>query len=337
MRWIGLSAFAVLSLCGAAAGSAPMAKPAGAAPIYSEFGAWVLACDNVRTCTARYANPGDDGNDGYLSFSQDAGPSGAVRVMISQAEGGKLDLDGRPLGRFAWRIVGRTDRGRQAMLEGAAALKFIRTIRDGRELSYNAGGSVVALDGFKAALSALNEAQGHGDVPVLPLVYAHPAHAQHFNSKALSGAVRRAREKALPNDCDLDLARDDQAFVLNGREALVALACDIAPYNQTYIVFLTPMNAPDKAKPLRLPLEPGADPKDAARPEGRYLGVSWDARTATFHTRAKDRGRGDCGERSAWTFDGAAFQLTRYDKLGLCGGGPDGDWPTLYRAKVVVK
>lgn len=340
MRRIGLSVFAVVYLCGPAADGAPAAANfLGSTPIYRELGDWVLACDNVRTCTVRYANPSGDGNDGYLSFSRAGGRSGAASVTLSQAAGGRLELDGRPLGRFPWMAVRRKSREQQVILEDAAALKFIRTIRDGRELSYNSGGSTVALDGFKAALAAMDEVQAGRRVPTAnPLVYARPTKAQLSNPKALSGAVRRAKEKALASpDCDLDLAQDDRAFALDDHEALVALACNIGAYNTSYVVFLTPKDAPQKAKLLQLPLPPTSDPKAAREAAGVYVSVSWDARTATFQTRAKDRGRGDCGERTGWTFDGKDFQLTRYDKLAVCGGGPEGDWPTLYRARVVVR
>jgi hypothetical protein len=342
MRWIGLGAVASLCLGNPAApqpaNGAGSAKPVGAPPIYRDFHDWVLVCDNVRTCIARYVNPPGDGSDGYLSFSRDAGPAGAARVTLSEAAGGRVDLDGRSVGRYPWTPVARKGTGRQVVLEDDAALKFVRAIQGGRQISYNAGGSIVSLDGFAAAVAAMDEAQRQPAMDI-PVVYARPAKVGLRNPKALSEAVRKAREAVLSDhDCDLDLARYDQAFALNGGEAVVVLGCDVGAYNKQFVAFLTPVNAPDQAKVLRLPIEPGVEPATVTgKSAGVYVGVSWDPGTATFSTRAKYRGQGDCGSRSAWTFDGREFQFTRYDKLEGCGGGPDGDWPTLYRAKVVVK
>src|SRR4051812_15139168 len=120
MRWIGLGVL-MLFCCGvAAAEPAPVARLLGAPPIYREFRDWVLVCDNVRTCVARY--PGG-GNDGYLSFSRDPGPSGSARVTLSSAAGGRLERDGRLMARYPWSPVTRKGTGRQDVLEGDAARK----------------------------------------------------------------------------------------------------------------------------------------------------------------------------------------------------------------------
>jgi hypothetical protein len=340
-----------------------MAKLLGEPPIYREFRDWVLVCDNVRTCVARSASAQDDGGDGSLSLSRDAGPSGAVRLTRSAAAGGRLELDGRALGRYPWTIT-RPKRGDpQAVLEGGSALDFVRAIREGRELSYNAGGSVVSLDGLKAALSEMDEAQGRSgtgtalakvgskpasSVPAaasLPVVRAVPAKAALARPRAFADAVRTARQDELNrHDCDLDTAKDDQAFAPDAGHVVVFLACNLGAYNLQGVLFIAPRAAPDQARLLILPLEPGRKPADISAQNAAVYSwnrqaadTGWKAKSATFWTREKARGRGDCGSRSAWTFDGKDFQLSRYDKLDQCSGGPDGDWPTLYRTRVVVK
>jgi hypothetical protein len=364
---MGAGALALLCLCGQAKaqsiGKHEEAAAFGAAPIYREFGDWVLVCDNVRTCVARYANEQADGNDGYLNLSRDAGPAGAVSVTVSYPVGGRLDLDGRSLDRYPWASVRRRKESPQAIIKGAAALNFVHAVRDGRKLAYNSDGSVVSLDGFKAALSAMDEAQGRagsqtalveiGDKPAssvppappLPVVHAAPNKADLANPKRFTEAVRSAWQDELKKrDCDLDLAADDHVFAPDAGHVVVFLACNVGAYNTQGLMFIAPRTALDQARLLVLPAEPGKPSAGvSAQDAGVYFWNSyapdtgWKPKTATFLTRSKIRGRGDCGERSGWTFDGKAFQPTHYAKLDSCGGGPEGDWPTLFRARVVVK
>jgi len=44
----------------------------------------------------------------------------------------------------------------------------------------------------------------------------------------------------------------------------------------------------------------------------------------------------DCGESTEWAFDGSQFHISSYNRLDRCGGGPPGDWPTLYRTTTVL-
>lgn len=361
MRWMSVGALVSFGMCSQAA-ALPIAKHEPAAsPIYREFHDWVLVCDNVRTCVARYAKAVDDGNDGYLNLKRDAGPAGAMSVTISAPAGGRLELDGRSMSRYPWAPVAREGGWRGAVLKGLDALKLVHAVRDGRELSYNAGGSVVSLDGFKAALSAMDEAQGRvgsqtalaltgpapasvvPSRPALPVVRAAPNTARPAIPTRFTEAVRRAKQDELgKRDCDVDLAADDRAFAPDAEHIVVFLACNAGAYNLQGLMFIAPRTAPDQARRLILPVEPGQPSADGARDAGIYVwndapDTGWQPKTATFITRSKARGRGDCGWRSAWTFDGHAFQPTQHARLDRCAGGPDGDWPTLYRSRVVAK
>ena len=42
----------------------------------------------------------------------------------------------------------------------------------------------------------------------------------------------------------------------------------------------------------------------------------------------------DCGQSAEWVFDGVQFRVDSFNRLDRCGGGPPGDWPTLYRATI---
>ena len=367
MRRTGLIALALFCLCGQATAQSDgkheqavvaADKSPQAAPIYREFHDWVLACDNIRTCVARYAKAQDDGADGYLSVARDAGPKGAMRATLSYPAGGRVELDGRSAGRYPWVAVRRKGAGKQAVITDAAALQFVRAVKDGRELSYNAGGSVVSLDGLKAALSAMDEAQGRTGsetalvekgtrpaisvpaAPPLPVVRAVPTKSVLADPHRFAQAVRAVKKDDLERrGCDLDVADNDLAFMPDAGRVVVFLACNVGAYNLQGVLFIAPREAPDRASLLTLPPEPGHAPgQEMEIYWNRYApDTGWRAERATFWTRSKGRGRGDCGSRTAWTFDGKDFQLTRYDKLDRCSGGPEGDWPTLYRARLVAK
>jgi hypothetical protein len=357
------------------AGAVPVARLLGAPPIYREFREWILICDNTKACVARYAFTEERfAIPGYFSLDRQAGPQGRLRLTLmardqSKApDPGRLLLDGRPVGAFPWKIIEKKGRNGEAVLEGEPARKFVQTIKEGQVLALagKADEPVVPLDGMKAALLAMDEAQGRLDTetalvgvgpkpssavsaaPPLPVVYAKPAKDVLSNPRAFAAAVHRANERLLEqHQCDLDRASEDRAFALDANQALVFLGCEAGTYNTSNIALLAPRNAPKKAKLLLLPLQPGESPADVSvvsagsyfwnhyNPDKTWNG--WDAQSATFSQRENGRGLGDCGSHSGWTFDGEAFQLTRYDKLSRCSGGPEDDWPTLYRTRVVVK
>jgi hypothetical protein len=171
-----------------------------------------------------------------------------------------------------------------------------------------------------------------------PVVYAKPTRDDLPNAKAFAAAVRKAAAKVLnDHSCDADQASRDEAHALDGANAIVILGCMEAAYQGSLLAFEAPRNAPGKAHQLFMPLEPRLDPKDSTNSDGEYTEAAWDPKTAAFTESAKGRGIADCGSSSTWTWTGQGFQLSDYNALSRCGGGPPGDWPTIYRTKVVTK
>ena len=344
----------------------PTAKFLGAPPISREFREWVLVCDNTRICVARYAFTKDSfAVPGLLSLIRQPGPEGRLRLTLMARDEekapspGDLMLDGRLLGAFPWKFVEQKGQNGKAILEGEPARQFVQAIKDAQVLSLagKAAEPIVPLDGMKAALLAMDEAQGRVDTktalvrvgsrpvsdapaaPSIPVVYARPARVPLQNPAAFAASVHAAMKDVLDtHECDLDLKRYDRAFALNDTTAFVVLGCSIGAYNKSVLGFLAPRNAPKRARLLLLPAEPGLKRGNVTVAQTGLLDWGdWDPKTATLLETAKGRGLADCGSRSSWTFDGKAFQLTRYDNLDRCSGGPEGDWPTLYRTRVVVK
>ncbi|MDR3512487.1 MAG: DUF1176 domain-containing protein [Caulobacteraceae bacterium] len=344
------------------AAQVPLAEVRGAAPVYREIKDWVLACDNTRVCFARYDPAADGAGGGYLSIAREPGPAGGLTLSLEVVDGdgapspASLRLDGRPIGALPWTL---DPAAQTATLQGPAAAGLVRALKDGSRLAYSParGAPFVSLAGMKAALLAMDEDQGRLDGetalirtgprpasavpagPPLPVVRASPTPDNLPDAAAFAAAVRRARADVLrQHECEPEAASNDEAHALGPGEALVMLGCINAAYQGSVVALRAPRNAPAKARVLVLPLPPTADPANIT-PDvvGEYVGADWDEKTASFSESSKGRGLADCGSSSTWTFDGKAFQLTQYNALTRCGGGPPGDWPTIYRAWVAAK
>jgi hypothetical protein len=332
----------------------------GAQPVYKQIKDWIVACDNTRACVAKFVpdemgKRPSEGEPGYLEISREPGPHGRL-VLVFQGDQATPDpstfrLDGKPIASLSWR---RDDGETTASLKDADAARFVAAVRDGALIAYSPAKDApwVSLSGMTAALLAMDDAQGRvgGETalirrgpaptasvppaPPLPVVRAAPAREPLENAPAFAAAVRRSQAALLDkHDCE-KVARDDQAFGLNPAEAIVIIGCRQAAYQSSMLLFRAPRGAPAKARLVVFPPQPGLDAKAVAAQDGEYVEGEWDPKTATFSEHAKGRGIADCGESSAWVFDGRDFHLASFNYQELCGG-PPGDWPTLFRAKVV--
>jgi hypothetical protein len=346
-------------------GDASAATPAPV-PVYRELRDWILACDNTRACFAKFdfdeetGKRPSDGDPGYLSVTRDAGPDGELTVALQGDEHAPdpagFRLDGRPLPAFPWR---RDDGEQTASLTGQDAVRFLKTIRNGALLTYSPAEDApwVSLRGMSAALLAMDEDQDRlgsqtalirtGPAPAsavpppapLPVLRAAPARTPLPNAKAFAAAVRRSQAKLIAADgyCQPEMKEADQAFALNDSEAIVLIGCMQAAYQASVLLFRAPRADPAKARQVIFPPQPTVDPKLVAEQGGAYIAEDgWDPKTASFSESAKGRGLADCGSSSTWTFDGKDFHLSSYNALNRCGGGPPGDWPTLWRTRVVT-
>lgn len=346
----------VIGLAALAAAASLPAKP-----VYREVRDFVVACDNLRTCVARWApEDGDAGFDAYLEISRDGRADGRLRIALSEMEGGRPDgrslrLDGKPIGRdLAWRF---DPEAAATVTEGEGALALSRRLSEGGRLTYATGRETrtVTLSGLKAALLAIDEAQGRlGTVgafvrvgaaasatvptpPPLPVLTARRADPALTVPPGFAARVRQAQAKVLVrNDCDEERKDADVAWPLNPGEVLVGLGCMMHAYQSSMLLLRAPRDAPEKARLVVMPLAAG-DLPPGPEDHGRYVEGEWNPETATFFEAAKGRGLGDCGSSTSWVFDGAEFQLAEAHRMNRCSGGPPGDWPTVYRSKVVVR
>ena len=341
----------------AAAGPAPV-------PVYKEFGDWVAACDNVRTCTA-HATPdansdaADAQNGVTLTVTRDAGGAAMPSVAVAGEHPGiptAVSIDGHPVtGPLPWATEGTGD-SRVATLSGAPALALLQHMRDGSGMALSLPGSSarISLAGLSATLLLFDDVQGRLDTaaalarpgpqgdasvppaPSVPVVHAAAAPPPLANGKALAAVIRRAQGAALKaHDCDTDVADisdGDDAQPLTASDAVVLLVCIQGAYQGSSLVFRVPRTAPRDARLVRLPIPPGATKPDRDSDADLVTSAAYDPATAVLSEFAKARGIGDCGALAQWTFDGHAFQPSAYASQDRCGGEP-ADWPTLFRTR----
>ena len=155
------------------AASSASAAPASV-PHYAEFGSWLVACDNMRSCEAR----GFDGKtEADLRVVRDAGET-PVRIALTVS--GRLDpdtlhLDGAPLHLAAgWTLKQEDGLATLSTVDPSAVRAFLRQVRDARRITFGAEDAGVPLDGLTAALLRMDDVQGRAGTPTPLMAAAGP-------------------------------------------------------------------------------------------------------------------------------------------------------------------
>ena len=354
------------------AGAAAVARGAGGAtgtdtgtgtgtasttPTYREIGNWIVACDNVATCTAKAVMNFEESLDVAvepleIKIVRDAGPAGALTVSFEAQEAfdtRSVALDGASIAEAL--TPGSEIRGDDstATVGGAAALALVRRMRDGQAVTATQSAKTLttSLKGLAAVLLAIDEAQGRlGNATAFVRVGAAPAsavpaapplpvltsvRAAPRAQLVSAAAVRRAQAAVLKKyECDPKLSQDEVEPLADG-STLVLLQCETYAYQDSSLVFR--VIDPAKASLVILPPPPTDDDKDPS--PGQYVSVGYDPADATLGWGAKGRGIADCGRSVSYAFDGREFRLASYHRQDACGG-ISGDWPTLYRSTIKV-
>ena len=331
----------------------------GSDPIKREFGntdvlaGWLLACDNRRVCRAQPKRSG-----GSLMIRREPGPNGLIRVVLdgqdpwegpSTPDLASLRLTGpSAMPDAPWRV----DRDAEsAVLEGTAALRFVRALIGAQMLSYRMVGDSpdsepfeVPLNGAREALAAMDEAQGHAGgeaafvsvgprpraalpaAPALPVIeVVRPASAAL--PPGFAARVRRDNPRLFA-DCDDAPRVEDEAYPLNAADALVIAPCSHGMRDSYYLLLRVPRDALRRAERVILPTI--AEMDDAYEDgSGTYVNLEWDPEAGQLYSMYRSCA-GGCGDNVTWVFDGEAFRLVSY-AFYEAGGAEVLD---LYRAEV---
>ena len=330
----------------------PGAAPPPAVPAYRQFGRWLVACDNTRSCVARGF---DAVTRAQLELSRPAGDA-APTLALSAADPfdpAALRLDGTPLAlpSPAW----SKDATAASTQDPAAVDAFIAAVRNGHTLTLDTtplngdDPRTVPLDGFTAALLLLDAVQGRPDTPTalvaargtaapppaptLPPIprWAAPPPLTRAETDRLLKQAARLRS---PNFDTCDVKDTPEVHALDAANALVIRPCYMAAYQGSSVVAVLP-RAGGAARPLTLVLPgvPGPDGKGTATDGPDMVDPGFDPATGTLSTAAKGRGLADCGSSESWVWSDGAFRLKSLSFQDQCGGVQPGDWPTLFRTR----
>lgn len=340
-------ALMALGWSGMGGAQAPAPKP-GALETYKD---WTIGCDNRNRCEAVSLLP-DDGaipdNPVMVGVVRDAGPEGATEVWVSRdAKGGgevAFHIDGQ-------RIAVAQTRDGDATLRGPQAAALAIAMARGRALEVRTGGRVLgkpSLAGAGAALRYMDARQGRagtstalvatgalGPLAVKPapaapvirrtLVPAGPAPAPLWREELtvlgkFTGCTEQMKDVEPP-----------ELYRLSKTETLILTPCGLGAYNATAVPVIASGVAGRRTfRYASFDLQPGWG-EDAKRPD--LINASWTGEKSRLDSFGKGRGIGDCGESSAYVWDGARFRLVEATSMDECRGA--WRWIRTWSAQVV--
>lgn len=341
---------AALVLAGGSATAAP------AFPAYADFKDWTLACDVTGDCEARGYDAYEPGL--WLRLVRAAGADAMPRLEIHglswTREPRSLLFDGRevPLG-AGWTTRADPEAGPAAYVletsDLAAVRRFAAAARRATRVTLPDEEQQGSLSGLNAAVLRLDDVQGRiGTVSAiaspgpdrravpgprpLPVVHARPWRGTQPDADEAERYLR-----GLPDafgECDDADARQGDVVAISADEVLALVLCWRGAYQEGHVVMRGPRKDPRAARPVELPAPPHPE-REAV--DAMVSNAHYDPATASLSSYGKGRGLFDCGDSTRWVFDGQRFQLADYALLDRCGWMAPGDFPVLWRSRVVTE
>lgn len=322
------------------------------------FGAWVVACDNIKHCEMTSIWPDDNQPEEgspydqvSVSIDRAAGPAGGFSVEIQLP--GNSGSDRLQVSTERGFSIWAAPKNDLLRFSGAQAAQIVAAMIDGTDLRVGSEVDVTgmaSLKGSAAALRFIDAEQGRagtvtaavakgvkpaGAVPASPALpkigHIRPAGA----AAPFSPAMRKALDKA--SDCGsvyeggTGELPEAEAHALGGGKTLVLLPCGSGAYNfSTEPYILASGTQPVLAK---FDSPPGFTEADGGRPS--LVNASFDTKTGRLDSYSKGRGLGDCGSMEAYVWDGAMFRLIEARTMPECRGSVN--WLTVWRAEAVPR
>jgi len=325
-----------------------LAAPASAEIKY--FGDWSAGCDNVLTCTAVGVAKEDGYPTAYVrierSGAADAAASVRLVVLSDAAEGAAMlavTLNGKPFGKgpFAAASDGTWTR---ADLPEADAAAFVAEVANATSLTVKRTDAAeppaaVSLDGSSASLRLMDAEQkrdggvtalvARGDKPasavpappVMPVVAA-----RQLTAIEIAPAPPADLPQANADDCG-PASSEPMAYDLGDGARLWGVCVFAGAYNYGYAFYVA--DKAGKVTPVKAPPGFDLDSSDLI-----LVNPYAPEDSKTLYAFNKGRGLGDCGDSSAFAWDGKDLVLVRHKQMGACRGVGEEDWISLYNATV---
>lgn len=313
---------------------------------------WSATCDNSLACEALSLLPeGESSDSPQIIISRGSGDAAvSVRIRFAEPTGGRYRV------LVGGRVVAN---GTQAagdwpiMVDGDAALKLVRAIARGRNLTIDDGngrllgkrdlaGSVAALnridalqnrDGTRLALASVGRRVKSAAVIIPPVVQAKRIGKQGPLPDAativavVEGSKCEIDPSVVTENSAVSLGRAD-----GQRKALLFVSCGSGAYNSaTAAYFGTSVDG------KRWDFAPARFDYPEKPDEGMggvtlLSNVSWDASRQRLDAFHKGRGLGDCGQAESYVWDGSVFRLVEARAMNECRG--IAEWPIVWRARI---
>ena len=319
-----------------------------------------MACDNVHLCTAFGFAAGDDaGGPGlYLRLQRGGAPEDSATVLIGLGWGeaaesiqegkrARLRIEG---GGAPAEFAGVTDDEPEsgAMLvrisDPATEQRFVAALKNGTRAAVSVEGKglgAISLSGSSAALRWMDDRQGRAG-GVTALVAKGPAPRSAMARPPAEPVVRLVKPlgggdlptrlpMALLNRADVQQCMEDntdperlfselEVNRLSRTEYLWGIPCGRGAYNFSHRYIVAGRDGSNARSP-------GLTDYDDTLVNG---GLGEDGVLGAFN---KGRGLGDCGDETAWAWDGRHFNLVRQAQMDDCQGVPSSLWPRLWTAR----
>ncbi len=355
-----------LSVLAAAPCSLARAEPSPAprSGDVNDFRDWMVACDNLRSCSA-YGVDADIYGLAFVRVARDGAPDAPVTITlgVNVDDGVKFtlafddpSLPGLPGGTMAG--AGATDESikRVVIRDPATVAQLVSSFRKAGKLivtRVDPPGAApsdtpvteISLAGFAAAMRWIDEQQkrvgtvtaviARGDSPA-SAVPAVPTARTVRAAKIAGGPAPKTASAAVlakaKKSCDASepFTAAEDATRLSGNQVMYWFHCRemSGAYNYYYALVIAAPGRPPRVATFPFPPE-SENPDDDAE---WAVNPAFEAKTGTLTTLNKARGLSDCGGLSEWVWDGTAFRMLAIKAMPDCKGIPVDDWPTLFRA-----
>lgn len=299
---------------------------------------WVIGCDNRHRCEALSLLPEGGAwpdNPVTVGVVRDAGPDAAAEVWVSRdAKGGgevSFHVDGR-------QIASAISRDGEATVRGPQAAALAIAMARGTALEVRSGGRLLgkpSLAGSGAALRYMDARQGRAGTSTA-LVATGPLGPIAVRAAPHVPTIRRAKVPA--GEAPVALWREELTAVgqftgcgeemreaqppelhrLSKAETLVLVPCGNGAYNFTSVpVIATGVPGRRIFRYAAFDRQPGWG-EGRVRPE--LINAQWTPGKSRLDSYGKGRGIGDCGESSAYVWDGTQFRLVQATSMSECRG-----------------
>jgi len=356
MRLRSIALAAGLALC-AGAGAAQDETPS----LTHDFGDWNVACDNVRGCTAvGFAADAEGGAGPHLFLARGGGVYDQPRVEIGIGFGSASEavMDGDAIevavdGARPLRFTAVARRGRESydwpelVFPAERTAAFVEAVIQGERITLthkgkplgaiSLKGSSAALrwidaeqkrDGGRSALVAVGPRPAKADPapPDPPTVRRAPPISQSGSPRTMPPALAGREDVRLcAEEYDEESRRPPTAWRLSKTEYLWHIPCGSGAYNFNALFLIARRDGT------------GARSAGVGGPsDPDYLtNGSYDPKTRLLSAFSKGRGLGDCGDDSAWAWDGRSFRRTHQAVMESCMGVTIEHWHVIWRARVL--